>query len=146
MQIMRHLKQQGPSERLILRCHWKHCVYLASRNFLSLLGRSWFLRCLNHLWTCRTGKPVCLLKLSTEHWRQKQDKDKRVSEVCHLKWQTTADRGSQAMWMAGCVCVFFFKQFSSFHTSAVLSSVIRASAVSFPGDTLRLCGPAGFLK
>lgn len=108
MQIMRHLKQQGPSERLILRYHWKHCVYLASRNFLSLLGRSWFLRCLNHLWTCRTGKPVCLLKLSTEHWRQKQDKDKRVSEVCHLKWQTTADRGSQAMWMAGCVCVFFF--------------------------------------
>lgn len=41
-------------------------TYHASRNFLSLLGLSWFLRRLNHLWTCRTEQPDCLLKLSME--------------------------------------------------------------------------------
>lgn len=145
---MGHLKQQESSGRLILRCHWEH--YLASRNFLSLLGRSWFLRCLNHLWTCRTGKPVCLLKLSTEHWRQKQGKDKRgqgQKSQWGLSPQITDNSWSGVMSDAdGGMRVSFFKHFSSFYTSAVLSTVIRAFAVSFPGDTLRLCGPAGFLK
>lgn len=49
--------------------------YLASWNFLSLLGRPWFLRCLNHLWTCLTEQPVFLLKLSMEVWGQEQDKE-----------------------------------------------------------------------
>lgn len=64
--------------------------YLASRNFLSLLGRSWFLRCLNHLWTCRTEQPICLLKLSTELWQHKQEKGvinwQKIMDLSHMVW------------------------------------------------------------
>lgn len=78
-------------QRVEFDTRFKVFCYLASWNFLSLLGRSWFLRCLNHLWTCRTEQPACLLKLSVELWRQKQDKDRRVSTVSSISgvitWQ-----------------------------------------------------------
>lgn len=56
---------------------WQMLRYLASWNFLTLLGRSWFLRCLNHLWTWRTEQSVCLHKLSMELW-QKISKENKI--------------------------------------------------------------------
>lgn len=50
-------------------------VYLASRNFLSKLGRSWFLRLRNHRCTCLSVYPVCLQRLAIEVWGRERKTD-----------------------------------------------------------------------
>lgn len=114
-------------------CVWlKMFSYLASRNFLSLLGRPWFLRCLNHLWTCRTELPVCLLKLSTELWQHKQEKDGGVRTV--IKWLWCED-----MW-------YFYNSHPFTPQTPFLNSMIRACVVLLPKDTQYVWGSASFLK
>lgn len=43
----------------------------ASQNFLVLLGRSWFLRCLNQVWIFLWESPHCFDKLTTSLWIHK---------------------------------------------------------------------------
>lgn len=46
----------------------KKKTHEASQNFLVLLGRSWFLLCLNQVWIFLWESPHCFSKLTTSPW------------------------------------------------------------------------------
>lgn len=89
--------------------------YLASRNFFSKLGLSWFLRLLNHRCTCLSEYPVCLQRPTREVWGR---------DVIFTSRPHTHKLG-HCVFQSLCVCVYLCGVFGNVAVVGLQCGVVR---------------------